>query len=170
MLLDPLADPCIFVWSKIPLLILSLPSLTCGAHTSASPSTSPPPRCCPAHERERRRWRRDAAAVRIHRAWPDAAAAPLFCRRCREAVADGEAPPEELARILRAGLRHPCTGLRRPRARAPPPRPGRRRGPRHGRRRGPPSRHSLRASRLRLAMAAAPPESSRDASPLLRFP
>ena len=47
MLLDPLADPCIFVWSKIPLLLLSLPSLTCGAHTSASPSTSPPPCCCP---------------------------------------------------------------------------------------------------------------------------
>ena len=45
MFLDPLADPCIFVWSKIPLLLLSLPSLTCGAYTSASPSTSPPPRC-----------------------------------------------------------------------------------------------------------------------------
>src|SRR6185312_12503238 len=49
MFLDPLADPCIFVWSKIPLLLLSLPSLTCGAHTSASPSTSPPPRCSTSH-------------------------------------------------------------------------------------------------------------------------
>ena len=40
MLLDPLTDPRIFVWPKIPLLLLSLHSLTCGAHTSASPSIS----------------------------------------------------------------------------------------------------------------------------------
>ena len=40
MPLDPLADPRIFVWPKIPLLLFSLHSLTCGAHTSASSSTS----------------------------------------------------------------------------------------------------------------------------------
>ena len=39
MLLDPLADPCIFVWSKIPPGASLLHSLTCGA-VSASPSTS----------------------------------------------------------------------------------------------------------------------------------
>ena len=40
MLLDPLADPRIFVWSKIPMLLLSLHSRMCESHTSASPSTS----------------------------------------------------------------------------------------------------------------------------------
>ena len=39
MPLDPPADPRIFVWPKIPLLLLYLHSLTCGAHTSASSST-----------------------------------------------------------------------------------------------------------------------------------
>ena len=43
----PLADPNIFVWPKIPLLLLSLHSQTRGTHMSASPPTSsllqPPP-------------------------------------------------------------------------------------------------------------------------------
>ena len=39
--------------------------------------------CARGGERERRRWKRADAAVGIHRAWPDAAAAHLFCRRCR---------------------------------------------------------------------------------------
>ena len=107
MPLDPLADPRIFVWPKIPLLLLSLHSLTCGAHTSASPSISfllqpsplhglltsapptprAPPACSPAGRAPSPRGR----------APPPLGLARACCRRRPSRGHTAAAPPGELA-------------------------------------------------------------------------
>ena len=105
--MDPLADPRIFVWPKIPLLLLSLHSLTCGAHTSASPSISfllqpsplhglltsapptprAPPACSPAGRAPSPRGR----------APPPLGLARACCRRRPSRGHTAAAPPGELA-------------------------------------------------------------------------
>ena len=107
MPLDPLADPRIFVWPKIPLLLLSLHSLMCGAHTSASPSISfllqpsplhglltsapptprAPPACSPAGRAPSPRGR----------APPPLGLARACCRRRPSRGHTAAAPPGELA-------------------------------------------------------------------------
>ena len=145
MFFDPLADPCIFIWSKIPLLLLSLPSLTCGAHTSASPSTSPPPRCSTSHgpAAAAPSHRRALAPARRRRglAWPShghAVAAPSHrralaqARRCRALAQTrhrrclawpyaGTPPPPSLRPRRRGSLLRPHPARARSRAAGLPP-------------------------------------------------
>ena len=118
MFLDPLADLCIFVWSKIPMLLLSLPSLTCGAHTSASPSTSPPPRCSTSHG--------PAAAAPSHRralapARRRCALAQTRHRRCLAWPCAGTPPPPSLRPRRRGSLLRPHPARARSRAAGLPP-------------------------------------------------
>ena len=118
ILLDPLVDPCIFVWSKIPLLLLSLPSLTCGAHTTASPSTSPPPRCSTSHG--------PAAAAPSHRralapARRRRALAQTRHRRCLAWPCAGTPPPPSLRPRRRGSLLRPHPARARSRAAGLPP-------------------------------------------------
>jgi len=102
MPLDPLADPHIFVWPKIPLLLLPLHSLTCGAHTSASPSISFLLQPSPLHGL--------------------LTSAPPRHERRRHAPPPGEPPPPAAEPLPRLALRgHAVAGA--PHAGTPPPRP-----------------------------------------------